>query len=55
MVWRTLRAMPLRLLEKVMPWVTGAFMDGGRPCMWVGPVLVCAEMCGAGMVVQGAW
>lgn len=23
MVWRTLRAMPLRLLERVMPWVTG--------------------------------
>lgn len=23
MVWRTLRAMPLRLLERVMPWVAG--------------------------------
>lgn len=24
MVWRTLRAMPLRLLERVMPWVAGS-------------------------------
>lgn len=24
MVWRTLRAMPLRLLERVMPWVTAS-------------------------------
>ena len=23
MVWRTLRGMPLRLLERVMPWVAG--------------------------------
>jgi zinc finger-like protein len=23
MVWRILRAMPLRLLERVMPWVAG--------------------------------
>lgn len=26
MVWRTLRAMPLRLLERVMPWVAGAHL-----------------------------
>lgn len=25
MVWRTLRAMPLRLLERVMPWVAGTY------------------------------
>jgi hypothetical protein len=24
MVWRTLRAMPLRLLERVLPWLAGA-------------------------------
>ncbi len=23
MVWRTLRAMPLRLLERVLPWLAG--------------------------------
>jgi len=23
LLWRTLRAMPLRLLEKVMPWIVG--------------------------------
>jgi len=33
MVWRTLRAMPLRLLERVMPWVTGESWDHGR-FMW---------------------
>ncbi|DBB01633.1 hypothetical protein WJX77_010630 [Trebouxia sp. C0004] len=27
MVWRTLRAMPLRLLERVMPWVAGKLND----------------------------
>lgn len=24
MVWRTLQAMPLRLLERVLPWLAGA-------------------------------
>jgi len=24
MVWRTLRAMPLRLLERMLPWLAGA-------------------------------
>lgn len=40
MVWRTLRAMPLRLLERVMPWVAGTLhlsfptitpVTGGHP------------------------
>ena len=26
-VWRTLRAMPLRLLERMLPWVAGARLD----------------------------
>lgn len=30
MVWRILRAMPLRLLERVMPWVAGE----GLLCVW---------------------
>lgn len=28
MVWRTLRAMPLRLLERVMPWLVARLSEG---------------------------
>ena len=28
LLWRTLRAMPLRLLEKVMPWIVGEWNRG---------------------------
>ena len=27
MVWQTLLEMPLRLLERVLPWLAGAFLD----------------------------
>ena len=29
LLWRTLRAMPLRLLERVMPWIVGERRDSG--------------------------
>ena len=43
MVWRTLQAMPLRLLERVLPWLAGAgqtpsdaiAMPGAATCMQV--------------------
>ncbi len=37
MIWRILRAMPLRLLERVMPWVAGASRHTSQFC--------CSEMC----------
>lgn len=43
MVWRTLRAMPLRLLERVMPWVTGVFLYI-KMCFCV-CVCECARVC----------
>lgn len=33
MVWRTLRAMPLRLLERVMPWVAGTYLLHSVDCL----------------------
>lgn len=40
MVWRTLRAMPLRLLERVMPWVAGKLL---RVCCWLCGTACCDD------------
>ena len=45
MVWRTLRAMPLRLLERVMPWVAGTFLLSC--CLSVIKACLCSVSVGA--------
>ncbi len=49
MVWRTLRAMPLRLLERVMPWVAGIVFKQLQHLrtveMWFNSPLVPLSLC----------
>lgn len=44
MVWRTLRAMPLRLLERVMPWVAGNLNDDEAEEMLLNMQLAASEV-----------
>ena len=48
MVWRTLRAMPLRLLERVMPWVAGKFPGLCCRCVMQYLVMSIAQEIGKG-------